>query len=278
MGAGFGAVSGSGLAAGAGGAPALDGEAVAFHAARRPPRAAGAGGSRRVAGTRGAKTTYCVEKAPRVEAAMPCQPLRPGRVARKPRIPWKRRHALSGRCFLVAAFGDAGHAFPALALARELHGRGHEVVIETWEKWRSRPRRSGSGSTAEEYGVSAPPPGEEPVQREAGDGAAAVARRAAATRSGERRPRPGALSGGGSPGAPRATPAPHLYPVYEPGMPFFGIDGAAAHGAGAKGLCAAQLPALETGLRRGRRELNETRAKLGSSRSSASTAASPPTS
>ena len=37
---------------------------------------------------------------------------------------------------LVAAFGDPGHAFPAIALARELRRRGHEVLVETWERWR----------------------------------------------------------------------------------------------------------------------------------------------
>ena len=37
---------------------------------------------------------------------------------------------------LIAAFGDAGHAFPAIALGRAMAGRGHEVVIESWERWR----------------------------------------------------------------------------------------------------------------------------------------------
>ena len=37
--------------------------------------------------------------------------------------------------FMVAAFGDAGHAFPAIGLARALAGRGHEVLVETWERW-----------------------------------------------------------------------------------------------------------------------------------------------
>src|SRR5436190_16017918 len=41
-----------------------------------------------------------------------------------------------GRTLLVAAFGDAGHAFPAIALARALRDRGHRVVVETWERWR----------------------------------------------------------------------------------------------------------------------------------------------
>jgi UDP:flavonoid glycosyltransferase YjiC (YdhE family) len=38
------------------------------------------------------------------------------------------------RLFL-AAFGDPGHAFPAVALGRELVARGHEVCLETWSRW-----------------------------------------------------------------------------------------------------------------------------------------------
>ena len=37
---------------------------------------------------------------------------------------------------LVAAFGDPGHAFPAISLAREVERRGHDVLVETWERWR----------------------------------------------------------------------------------------------------------------------------------------------
>ena len=44
---------------------------------------------------------------------------------------------------LVAAFGDPGHAFPAIALAKELHGRGHEVCVETWHKWQDQVEREG---------------------------------------------------------------------------------------------------------------------------------------
>lgn len=38
--------------------------------------------------------------------------------------------------FLLAAFGDPGHAFPAIALGRVLAARGHEVWLETWKRWR----------------------------------------------------------------------------------------------------------------------------------------------
>jgi UDP:flavonoid glycosyltransferase YjiC (YdhE family) len=60
---------------------------------------------------------------------------------------------------LVAAFGDPGHAFPAIALAVELRRRGHEVLVETWEQWRDAVEGEGLAFTgAQEYTVF-PPPG-----------------------------------------------------------------------------------------------------------------------
>ncbi len=63
--------------------------------------------------------------------------------------------ALSRR-FLVAAFGDPGHAFPAIALGAELARRGHEVTLETWSRWREAVEREGMRfAAAPEYaGVS----------------------------------------------------------------------------------------------------------------------------
>src|SRR5436853_6089520 len=39
------------------------------------------------------------------------------------------------RVFL-GAFGDAGHAFPMIALGSRLAARGHDVTLETWRRWR----------------------------------------------------------------------------------------------------------------------------------------------
>src|SRR5690606_35809421 len=44
---------------------------------------------------------------------------------------------------LLAAFGDPGHAFPAIALGRALAARGHEVVLQTWRRWRDHVEREG---------------------------------------------------------------------------------------------------------------------------------------
>lgn len=166
---------------------------------------------------------------------------------------------------LVAAFGDAGHAFPAIALGRELHGRGHEVAIETWDQWRPAVEALGLRfQAAEEYEVfPPPPPGERP--------GAADAARALAPLFEEFRPElvvSDILTLAPSlaaevHGCRRATLIPHLYPVHEPGLPFFGIGSAPARTPLGRGMWRAALPLLETGLRQGRRELNETRERLG---------------
>ncbi|MEY2512980.1 MAG: hypothetical protein QOJ89_338, partial [bacterium] len=38
---------------------------------------------------------------------------------------------------LLGAFGDPGHAFPMIALGRELAARGHAVTLQTWTRWRA---------------------------------------------------------------------------------------------------------------------------------------------
>jgi len=58
------------------------------------------------------------------------------------------------RRFLVAAFGDPGHAFPAIALGAELARRGHEVTLETWSRWEEQVEREGMRlAAAPEYEV-----------------------------------------------------------------------------------------------------------------------------
>ena len=55
---------------------------------------------------------------------------------------------------LVGAFGDPGHAFPAIALARALHERGHAVCVQTWERWREGVEAEGiTFAAAPEYHV-----------------------------------------------------------------------------------------------------------------------------
>lgn len=52
----------------------------------------------------------------------------------------------------IGAFGATGHVFPALALGRELRARGHEVVVESVERWREVIEELGFGfEAAPEY-------------------------------------------------------------------------------------------------------------------------------
>jgi len=170
-----------------------------------------------------------------------------------------------GLRILVAAFGDAGHAFPAIGLAREMRGRGHEMVVETWMRWREPVEDLGMRfEAAEEYEVFPPPP--------PGEGAgAAEAAEALLPLIDELRPDvvvsdiltlAPALAAEVR-GVPRATLVPHLYPQHDSGMPFFGMGMARARTAVGRRAWGAALPLLEMGLRRGQRELNETRARVG---------------
>jgi MGT family glycosyltransferase len=172
-----------------------------------------------------------------------------------------------GRRFLVAAFGDAGHAFPAIALARALRGRGHEVVVETWERWRDAVESEGLEFTAaEEYRTFPPAEPGSAGWRTAAHAALALeplmddfqpdvvvsdiltlAPALAAERAGRR----------------RATLIPHVYPVHEPGMPFFAFGLQPPRTPIGRAVWRGALPVLESGLRRGRREMNETRAAIG---------------
>jgi UDP:flavonoid glycosyltransferase YjiC (YdhE family) len=167
---------------------------------------------------------------------------------------------------MVAAFGDAGHAFPAFALGRALAERGHEVVIETWERWREVVEGLGLEFTAaEEYRVFPPP------LASSGDATAAEAARALIPFLEEWHPDavvsdiltmapPLAAE---AVGVRRATLIPHPYPVQEDGMPFFATGAVRARTRLGRGLWRVGEPLLEIGLRKGREELNEQRVALG---------------
>jgi MGT family glycosyltransferase len=173
--------------------------------------------------------------------------------------------AVSGRRFLVAAFGDAGHAFPAIALARALRGRGHEVLVETWERWREPVEAEGIGFTAaEEYKTFPPPPaGSDASAAEAAlallplleefqpdvvvSDILTVAPALAAEKAGRR----------------RATLIPHVYPVQQAGMPFFALGAQPPRTGVGRAMWKAWMPVLNGGLRRGMRELNEMREAVG---------------
>src|SRR4051794_22140948 len=159
---------------------------------------------------------------------------------------------------LVAAFGDPGHAFPAIALARELGRRGHEVLVETWERWREAGEAGGLGFTGAQEDTVFPPAGPDTP-----DGQTAAAAATALAR----------LMEGFEPdlvvsdiltlaptlaaevaGVPHATLTPHVYPVQQPGMPLYSLGLRPPRTAVGRLGWRATGPLLAMGLRRGRGE------------------------
>jgi UDP:flavonoid glycosyltransferase YjiC (YdhE family) len=168
---------------------------------------------------------------------------------------------------LVAAFGDAGHAFPAIALGRALAQRGHEVVVETWEERRGAVEGAGLGfAAAEEYRMFPPP------EPDSDDGLhAAEAARALLPLLEEMQPQAvvsdiltlaPALAAERA-GVPLATLIPHIYPVVEDGLPFFAIGLRAPRTPLGRAGWRAGQRALRVGLEHGRRDLNLQRERLG---------------
>jgi MGT family glycosyltransferase len=168
---------------------------------------------------------------------------------------------------LVAAFGDPGHVFPAISLGRALAGRGHEVVVETWEERRRAVEGAGLGFVAaEEYRMFPPP------EPDSADGQhAAEAARALLPLLEEMRPHVAvsdiltlapALAAERA-GVPLATLIPHIYPVVEPGLPFFAIGLRPPRTPLGRAVWRSGQRALDVGLEHGRRDLNLQRRRLG---------------
>jgi UDP:flavonoid glycosyltransferase YjiC (YdhE family) len=168
---------------------------------------------------------------------------------------------------LVAAFGDPGHVFPAIALGRALRERGHEVVLETWEERRAAVEGAGLGfAAAEEYRMFPPP------EPDSDDGMhAAGAARALEPLFRDFDPHVAvadiltlapALAAERA-GVPLATLIPHIYPVVEPGVPFFAVGLARPRTPLGRAGWRAGQRALAVGLEHGRRDLNAQRERLG---------------
>jgi len=168
---------------------------------------------------------------------------------------------------LLGAFGDPGHAFPIIALGRELAARGHEVTLQTWSRWREDVEGEGMRfAAAPEYRVF--PTMEQPMTPYQ-----AVERATRETVGLVREVAPDAVVSdiltlapalaAELQGVPVATLIPHL----DPRMP----DGGAPYSSGARAprtalgrvLWRGADPLLRIGLERGRRELNDTRGRLG---------------
>jgi MGT family glycosyltransferase len=172
------------------------------------------------------------------------------------------------RRILLAAFGDPGHAFPAIALGAELARRGHEVCLETWSKWREHVEREGMRfAAAPEYEVF--PAGGE---RELKPYAAAV-QASEPTRELIRSFEPEVvvadiITVAASLAAqverrPWVTLIPHVLPTGEPGFPPYSIGARLPRTRLGGALWRAFDPLLRRAESQGRDELNETRRRVG---------------
>jgi UDP:flavonoid glycosyltransferase YjiC (YdhE family) len=168
----------------------------------------------------------------------------------------------------LAAFGDPGHAFPAIALGKELAARGHEVRLQTWTKWQEHVEREGMRfEPAPEYNVfpTAETPGLKPYQaavraaREtvplieefAPDAVVADILTVAAGLASE-------LAG-----VRWASLIPHVLPTPEPGFPPYSIGARLPRTRLGSLVWRAFDPMLRGGLEKGRVELNGARDRLG---------------
>lgn len=154
-----------------------------------------------------------------------------------------------------------------LALGRRLVERGHQVSYETWDRWQEHVESGGMEFVAApEYHVFPTP--QRPVRPyQAVLHAARVTRGAIA----ERRPDVvvhdiltlGPALGAELEDVPVATLIPHVYPVVEPGFPPYAIGARLPRTAVGRAAWRRTQSLIAGGLRQGRRELNETRRRLG---------------
>ena len=170
------------------------------------------------------------------------------------------------RIFL-GAFGDPGHAFPMLALGSELAARGHEVTFETWDRWREPVEGAGMRFVpAPEYPVF--PTRERPLRPyeavvlATGETRRLVAESAPDVVVHDILTLAPALAAELE-GVPAGTLIPHVYPVGAPGFPPYALGARLPRTPVGKVLWRSLDSPAQMGLRRGRSELNETRAKLG---------------
>ena len=167
---------------------------------------------------------------------------------------------------MITSVGLTGHAFPVIALGRELGARGNEVWIETSERWRDVVEGQGIEFVAAQEDIVAPGndgEGEGPSLAQAAGSLVAPLR--------ELRPEvlvsdlftlAPALAAEAA-GVRRASLLHHPYPVSVRGRPPFPLGLLPPRTSLGARTWRAMRPLLERRHRRGRRELNQVRAEVG---------------
>jgi UDP:flavonoid glycosyltransferase YjiC (YdhE family) len=171
------------------------------------------------------------------------------------------------RRMLLGAFGDPGHAFPMIALGRALAARGHEVTLQTWERWREPIEAEGLAfAPAPEYHVF-------PSRPEPLDFYEAVVHATKDTLPLVRELRPHVVVAdiltlapalaAELGGVPYATLIPHVHPHVPPGAPIYSLGARLPRTAAGRAFWRRAQAPVAKGLELGRCELNDTRARLG---------------
>jgi UDP:flavonoid glycosyltransferase YjiC (YdhE family) len=186
----------------------------------------------------------------------------PGRVGDE-----RGRDAIQPRRVLLGAFGDPGHALPMIALGGALAARGHEVTLQTWERWRAHVEAEGVRfAAAPEYHVF--PNGPEPL-----DFYEAVVHATRDTLPLVRQLEPDAVVAdiltlapalaAEREGVPLATLIPHVHPHPPEGAPIYSIGARLPRTALGRAFWRRATRPVEHGLERGRLDLNSVRERLG---------------
>src|SRR4051812_21868632 len=153
-----------------------------------------------------------------------------------------------------------------IALGRELAARGHDVVLQTWEKWREYVEAEGMlFDRAPEYAVFPSSPELKPYQ--------AAVRAAEETVPLVRSFDPDAVVAdiltlaaalaAGMEGRPWATLVPHVLPTGEPGWPLYSTGARLARTGAGRRFWRLFDPLAARGALQGRDELNEARRRVG---------------
>ena len=175
---------------------------------------------------------------------------------------------------LLGAFGDPGHAFPMIALGRALSARGHEVTLQTWERWRAAVEGEGlSFAAAPEYSAFPVPLERAGAPPQPLDFYEAIVYATRDTLPLLEALRPEVVVHdiltlapslcAELLGIPRATLIPHVFPESAPGFPIYSFGAMLPRTPLGRAFWnRAQLP-VERGLESGREALNRTRAAVG---------------
>lgn len=181
---------------------------------------------------------------------------------------------MAARRVLLGAFGDPGHAFPMIALARGLAARGHDVTVQTWERWRAPIEAEGLGfAAAPEYDAfPIGPPGPDGKPR-ALDFYEAVVHATRDTLPLVRELAPEVVVAdiltlapalaAETEGVPFATLIPHVNPHNESHAPIYSIGARLPRTPLGRAFWRRASAPVRNGLERGRKDLNDIRAQLG---------------